>query len=64
MNSDAYAMVYAANSVVMARSEIMTCIQILIYLQKLQSCYIGILLWTSYVKTARTVYYGRTRLTY
>ena len=36
MNS--YAMVHAANSVVMAHSENMTCIQILIYLQKLQSC--------------------------
>ena len=29
---------HAANSVVMARSENITCIQILIYLQKLQSC--------------------------
>ena len=57
-------MAHAANSVVMARSENMTCIPFLIYLQKLHkagvSCdgYIGILLWTSYVKTAaaRTVY--------
>ena len=56
-------MAVAANSVVMARSENMTCIQFLIYLQKLHSC-ISILLWTSYVKTARRVYYGRATLTY
>ena len=37
MNSYAYDMVHAANSVVMARSENMTCIPILIYLPKLQS---------------------------
>ena len=38
-------MPHATNSMVMARSENMTCIQILIYLQKLQSCCV---LWRLY----------------
>ena len=64
-------MTHVAKSVVMARYENMTWIKMLIYLQSYEAVvfcdgYIGILLWTSYVKTAaaRTVYYayGRARL--